>query len=128
MPRAAVDQQQVGALDDLAGLLVLDHLAKAPAHDLAHHAVVVAGGQVFAADVELAVLVLAEALRPRDDHAADGIGPLDVGVVIDLDPFGPGVQAESLADLVEDLRRGRVFGQLAPQGFAGVGQGIVHDS
>uniref|UniRef100_A0A0N5A6X5 PE-PGRS family protein n=1 Tax=Parastrongyloides trichosuri TaxID=131310 RepID=A0A0N5A6X5_PARTI len=125
LSRPAVDQQQVGALDRLARFLVLDHLAEAPAHDLAHHAVVVAGGQVFAADVELAVLVLPEALGAGDDHAADRIGALDMGVVVDLDPLGPGVQTKDFADLIEDLRRGRVLGQLAAQGLLRIGQGVV---
>ncbi|MNV38737.1 hypothetical protein D3C71_1302990 [compost metagenome] len=48
-----------------------------------------------------------------------------MGVVIDLDPLGPGVQTEGLADLVQDFRRGRVLGHLAAQGLAGVGQGVI---
>ncbi len=51
-----------------------------------------------ALDVELAVLVLGEALGPGHDHAADGVGPHDVAVVIDLDPLGRRLQPEHLAD------------------------------
>ena len=56
-----------------------------PRQHLAHHAEVVARREVLRVDVELAVLVLAEALRPRDDHRADRVGALDVAVVVDLD-------------------------------------------
>src|SRR5690606_15968628 len=120
---------QVGALDRLALalVLVLDQAGEAATHDLAHHAVIVARSQVVAADVELSVLVAAKALRPGDDHAADGVGPLDVGVVIDLDAFGPPLQPEGLADFLEDLRLGRALGHAPAQRLAGVGQGVVDE-
>ncbi len=48
-----------------------------------------------------------------------------MGVVIDLDPLGPRIQPERLADVIEDLGLGRVLGQLAAQRLAGVGQGVA---
>ena len=44
-----------------------------PLQHLAQHAVVVAGREIGRADVELAVLVLAEAFRPRHHHGADRV-------------------------------------------------------
>src|SRR5499427_4895186 len=52
---------------------------------LSHHAEIVAGHEVGGTDIELAVLVLLEALSPGDDHGAHGIAALDVTVVVDLD-------------------------------------------
>ena len=63
---------------------------------LAHHAEIVAGREVGRADVELAVLVLAEAFGPGDDHGADRVRALDVAVVVDLDAARRARQAEGL--------------------------------
>src|SRR6185295_7724819 len=43
---------------------------ESPRQHLAHHAEVIARRQILRPDVELAILVLAKALRPRDDHGA----------------------------------------------------------
>src|SRR5262249_33565981 len=74
-----------------------------PRQHLAHHAEVVARGETLGADVELAVLVLAEALRARDDHRADRVRALDVRVVVHLDAArgvrqseGPGERGEQV--------------------------------
>src|SRR3546814_10490000 len=40
--------------------------------DLAHHREIVIGRGLL--DIELAILALAEALRPRDDHRAERVG------------------------------------------------------
>ncbi len=45
------------------------------------------GVRLIALDVEFTVLVFVKAIRPRDDHRADGMGALDVRVVVDLDPL-----------------------------------------
>ncbi len=96
---AAVDQDHVGPgreghigrirrrcrLAAVRNALFLEQPREAPRHHLAHHAEVVARRDVGRFDVELAVLVLHEAFRPRDHHAADGIGAHDVRVVVDLD-------------------------------------------
>lgn len=50
-----------------------DQPAETPVQHLAHHGVVVAGREVLALHVELAVLRFDEALRARHDHGADGI-------------------------------------------------------
>ncbi len=125
MARPAVDQQQVRADGVLALFLVLDQAGEAAAHHLAHHAVVVAGGQILAPDIELAILRLLEAVGAGHDHAADRIRALDMGVVVDLNPLGPGLQTKGLADLVQDLPLRRTFGQAAAQGFARIGQGVI---
>src|SRR5262249_28006014 len=39
-------------------------------------------------DIELAIRVLDEPFRSRDDHRADRVRPLDVAVVVDLDALG----------------------------------------
>src|SRR6185436_13024531 len=61
---------------------------EAPRQHLAHHAEVVARRERLGADVELAVLVLAKTLGPRDDHGADRIAALNVAVIVDLDAEG----------------------------------------
>ena len=59
---------------------------EAPLQHLAHHRVIVARRQAFGLDVELAILVLDEAVRPRHDHGTHRVSALDVAVVVDLDP------------------------------------------
>ena len=61
--------------------------AKRRREHLAHHREIVARRGLRPLDVELAILVLAEALGPGDDHRADRVGAHDVAVVIDLDPL-----------------------------------------
>ena len=111
---AAVDEDDVGpGREGMSAILgrrsarpvghafLLEQPREAPRHHLAHHAEVVAGRDVGRFDVELAVLVLHEAFRPRDHHAADGIGAHDVGVVVDLDAPRRFGQPEGLREAFE---------------------------
>ena len=88
--------------------------------------IVVAGRELLRADVELAVLVFAEAFRARHDHGADRIGPGDMAVVIDLDAARRPRQREGLGQrFQEPLLRGRI-GKLARQRLARIGQRVLH--
>ncbi len=105
--------------------IFLEQPFEAPRQHLFHHAEIIAGGQVIALDVELAVLVFHEPVRPRHDHRADGIGALNVAVVIDLDPLRRRVQVKRLGQPFQQLGLRRRFGHLARQAFAGVAQRAV---
>src|ERR1043166_1682102 len=78
-----------------------DEPLEPPREHLAHHAVVVAGGEVGRADVELAILIFAKALRPRDNKGADRVRPLDMAVVVNLDASRRLRKAESLCERAE---------------------------
>ena len=91
---------------------------------LAHHAEVVAGRELGGADVELAILVLLEALRARDDHGADRVRALDVAVVVDLDAARHARQPERFGQRLEQLLLRRGVGQLAPQRLARIDQRV----
>ena len=93
-----------------------------PLQHLAHHRVVVAGRQPLGLDVELAVLVLDEAVRARHDHGADRIGALDVAVVVHLDAARRMRQSERRDQPREQPALGCGIGQLAAERFARVGQ------
>ena len=95
---------------------------EAPLQDLAHHGVIVARRQAFGLDVELAVLVLDETVRPRHDHGADRVGALDMAVVVDLDPPQWVRQAERCDQRLQQPALGRGVGELAPQRLARIGQ------
>src|SRR5665213_509438 len=116
LPLPAVDQHQVGprlvvALFRLAGeysrersvggepRVFFQQSFEPPLQHLAQHAVIVARIEIGRADVELAVLVLAETFRPRHHHGADRIAAGDVAIVVDLD-------AARLARQRECLRHG----------------------
>ena len=94
---------------------------------LAHHRVVVARRQARALDVEGAVLVFDETLRPGDDHRADRVGPHDVRIVVDLDPPRRRCEAEGGGERFEQLRLARRFGELARQRLARVAQRVVDE-
>ena len=76
---------------------------EAPLQHLAHHPEIVARLGLRPLDVELAVAVLAEALRPGDDHRAGRVGAHDVAVVVDLDPLRHVRQLEHVGKLAQDL-------------------------
>jgi hypothetical protein len=76
LPRAAVDQQQVGPGLGFAVRVFLQQAGKAAGQHLFHHAEIVARGDLGALDVELAILAFDPALGAGDDHAAHGIGAL----------------------------------------------------
>ena len=50
-----------------------------------------------------------------------------MGVVVDLDPLGPGVEPKGLTDLVEDFALGRALGHLAAQRLSRVGVRVVDE-
>src|SRR5207342_501762 len=84
LPLAAIDEDKVGPFATGAVGVVLLKPGEAPLKYLAHHSKVVARSDARF-DVELSVIVLAEALRSGDDHRAGGIGAHDMAVVIDFD-------------------------------------------
>ena len=108
-----VDQDQIRAGRGLTGLFILGETGKAPVQHLFHHAKIVAGCEVRALDIELAVLAFLEALRPCHDHTANRIGSLDMAVVIDLDPFGNALQAKGLGNQGQQFGLGRTLSHLS---------------
>ena len=95
--------------------------------DLAHHAVVVARGEVRRLDVELAVLVLDEAVGTGDDHRAHGVAALDVAVVVDLDPARRPRQFEHALQALEQAELRGIVGEFAAERFAGVGERMIDE-
>ena len=122
---AASGSASVAGIGRRARMLVQQPL-EAPLQHLPHHAEIVAGRELGRADVELAILVLHEALRARDDHRADRVRALDVAVVIDLDPARRRRQPEGLGQRFQQriLRRG--IGELARQRLARIGERMRH--
>ncbi len=136
LPAPAVDKHQIGPggkapfghiLLQRPARLFLGQPREAPPHDLAHHAEVIPRRDVFALDVELAVMGLHEALRPGHDHRADGIGALNVGVVIDLDAPWRARQLEGFRHARQQLRLGARRRQPPSQRLAGVLQRRFHE-
>jgi hypothetical protein len=70
LPRAAVDQHQIGPGGGLAVGVLLQQALEAAGQDLFHHAEIVAGGDLGPLDVELAILALLEPFgaRPRSSR------------------------------------------------------------
>jgi hypothetical protein len=101
LPRAAVDQEKVGPGLRLAVGILFQQALEPPGQHLLHHPEIVAGREVLAPDVELAVLRFHETLGPGDDHRAHRVGALDVGVVVDLDPLRRAVEVEGLRQAVQ---------------------------
>src|SRR6478609_2138394 len=93
--RLARLRSRAGRTRHRARRLVHQPLETAAQH-LPHHAEVVARHQVGGTDIEFAVLVFLEPLRPGDDHGADGVAALDVAVVVDLDAARRARQGEAL--------------------------------
>src|SRR5262249_26086445 len=96
-----------------------------PRQNLTHHAEVVARCEVFRSDVELAVLVLAEAFRARDDHGANGVAALDVRVVVDLDAARRPSETEGLAECGEQVLLRLRLGELAAERLARIGERVL---
>jgi hypothetical protein len=82
-------------------LLQLQQSLEASCEHFAHHAVVIAGGETLALDVELPVLVFHEAFGTGNDHGPHAVGALDMAVVIDFDAPRRRIKAEGLPDRVE---------------------------
>src|SRR4029077_13667290 len=75
-------------------------------------------------DVELAILVLEEAVRPRDDHGTYRVAALDVAVVVDLDP-PRGMRRPGRGDqALQQAALSRGIGELAAERLARVGQRV----
>ena len=125
LPGPAVDQQQVRPGAALAFRVFLQQALEAAGQHLLHHAEVVAGDQILAPDVEFAILVLLVAVGPHHDHRADGEGPLDVAVVIDLDPAGHLRQVERVGHALQQPTLRRRLAHLPRKTFAGVAQGAL---
>ena len=68
-------------------------------------------------------MVLHEPVRPRDDHRADGVGALDVRVVVDLDPLRRCLQPEGFAQTGQQFGLRRAFRHPAGQRLPRVAQG-----
>src|SRR5262249_33177266 len=87
----------------------------------------VAGRELRRADVELAILVLPQALRSSDNHRADRVGALDVAVVVDLDPPRRTRQAKALGERREQLAPLGGGGGVASQRLARVGKRVIDE-
>ena len=126
LPAPAVDQHEVGPFAAVAiGVLGL-RAGEAALEHLAHHREIVVGRR--APDVELAVLALAEPLRPGDDHRAQRVGALDMAVVVDLDALRRLGQLEQVGDLAQQFRlRGR-FGQPPVERLDRVALCLIHQA
>ena len=61
------------------------------------------------------------------DHAAHGIGALDVGIVIYLDPFRGRVQIERFGQTVQQFGLRAAFGQAAGEAFARIAGGVFNE-
>ena len=75
LPRAAVDQQQVGPGPAFAVRVFLQEALEAAGQHLLHHPEIVAGRQVVAADVELAVLAFRKPSGPATIIAPTALVP-----------------------------------------------------
>ena len=98
---------------------------EAAGQNFAHHAVIVAGDEVFGLDVELAVLAFRKPFRTRDDHATNGIGPHDVGVVVDFYTARGRAQFEGFRDALQQTGLAGRFRQTPPKRFACIRQGMI---
>ncbi len=78
---------------------------------LAHHREIVARRGFGALDVELAIGAFQETVGACDDHRADRIGPLDMAVVVNLDPPRRRIEVEQIGQTAQQPRLGRRFGK-----------------
>ena len=70
---------------------------------------------------------LHEAFRPRDDHAADGLGAGNVAVVVDLDAARRLFETEDLSHAFEELALRGAFREAAAKRLARIGQRVVDE-
>ncbi len=96
LPLAAVDQEEIRPSASLPVGILLQQPLEAPGQDLLHHAEIVAGRERLVPDVEFPVLRFHEPLGACDDHRTHGVGTLDVGIVVDLDPLWRAVEPEGV--------------------------------
>jgi len=124
LPLAAVDQHKVGPFALFAVRIFLLGAGEAPLEHFAHHREIVSGCDVRILDVELTIGILAETLRPRDDHAPDHVGALDMAVVVNLDPVRHRVQFEQVDHFPHDPGLGRSFCQPPVERFFRIAAGL----
>ena len=122
---AAIDEDEIRPQAAGAILILLHQAPETPLQHLAHHADIVAGGDVPAPDVELAIAALEEALGADHDHAADLVGTGDVGVVEDLDALGRRLEAEGGGEAVEQVSLRGALRQPPVQRLARVERSVV---
>src|SRR5262249_43743833 len=104
-----------------------DQPLEATLQHVAHHRKIIAGREVGRANIELAILILAEALGAGDDHGANRVRALDVAVVVDLDAARRSRQSEAFGERgPQPALRGPVR-KLAAQRPARVGERMVDE-
>ena len=98
---------------DLPGIArqVGDRACEAALEHFAHHREIVPGLRFGALDVELAIGALDPALGPRDDHGTQGIGALDMAVVIDFDALRRLIEVEQLGEFAAELGLAAALGE-----------------
>jgi hypothetical protein len=120
---AAVDQDQVRPQAFVALGVFLHHAAKAAGENFAHHGEIIVGLGLL--DIPFAVLALDEAFGARNDHRAQGMGALNVAVVIDLHPLGRFGKVKEFGHLAPDPSLGAGFGGAAVQSLDGITRGLI---
>jgi hypothetical protein len=121
LPGAAVDQQKVGPGSPSRSGSSFSSRSKRRVSTSFIMPKSSPGVRSVAADVELAVLALDEPVRPGDDHRADGVGALDMAVVVDLDPARRASSPKASASPASSFAAPRPR-PCAGQAFAGVAQ------
>src|SRR3546814_5307549 len=96
LPTATVDQHQIGPVTLLPLRILLLRTSEAAFQHFAHHRKIVARHCLCPFDVELAIGVFAETLRPRHNHGAQRVGALNLAVVVNLDTVRRPVQSEQV--------------------------------
>jgi hypothetical protein len=109
-------------LDRAFVAMILEQPREPALHDFAHHAEIVARGDVGRFDVEFAILVFHKPFRPRHNHAADSVCAHDVGVVVNLDAPWRMRQAEGFRKALQQPCLACGFRQVPAMRFACVGQ------
>ncbi len=111
----------------MAPFVLFGETGEAAAQHFAHHAEIVARRQILALDVEGPVMRLHEAVRPGDDHRADGVRAHDVGIVVDLDPPQRVFDAKGGGECGEQLFLARAIRQFSAERFARVLRGVIDE-
>ena len=127
LPRPAVDQHEIGRGPAFGEILVPRKLAETPCQHLPHHGVIVPGGKVLRAHIELPILIADEPFRACHDHGADRIGAGNVAVVEHLDALRALLQLEQLGKPGKDRRLRGGLGKPPRRDFARVHEGMRHE-
>ncbi len=115
LPLAAIDQHKVRPCALLAIRVFLAQTGKAPRQDFLHHAEIIVGSRRL--NVELAIIVFPETLRPGDDHRPGRGAPHDMAVVVNFDPVRRPFELECFSQLTQQFRLRRAFGHAPLQCF-----------